>query len=100
MATLHHGLVVDPTNSKQIADALINILTNAEVWDEMSHNGTPSTCTPFANCPLHRAISFWSAQRLQAVHFYSTSDVCLVMSPKTSLGCFSTCCFATLFWGE
>ena len=41
MATLHHGLLVDPTNSKQIADALIKILTNAEVWDEMSHNGEP-----------------------------------------------------------
>ena len=39
MATLHHGLLVDPTNSRQIADALIKILTNAEVWDEMSHNG-------------------------------------------------------------
>lgn len=39
MATLHHGLLVDPTNSKQIADALIKILTNSEVWDEMSHNG-------------------------------------------------------------
>lgn len=39
MATLHHGLLVDPTNSKQIADALIKILTNSEVWDKMSHNG-------------------------------------------------------------
>jgi sucrose-phosphate synthase len=46
MATLHHGLLVDPTNSRQIADALIKILTNAEVWDEMSHNGeiTPILC--------------------------------------------------------
>lgn len=43
MATLHHGLLVDPTNSKQIADALIKILTNSEVWDEMSHNGEPQT---------------------------------------------------------
>ena len=39
MATLHHGLLVDPTNSKQIADALIKILTNSQVWDEMSQNG-------------------------------------------------------------
>ena len=39
MATLHHGLLVDPTNSKQIAEALLKILTNPEVWDEMSHNG-------------------------------------------------------------
>lgn len=39
MATLHHGLLVDPTNSKQIADALIRILTNSQVWDEMSQNG-------------------------------------------------------------
>ena len=43
MATLHHGLLVDPTNSKQIADALIKILTNSEVWDEMSHNGEPQS---------------------------------------------------------
>lgn len=42
MATLHHGLLVDPTNSKQIADALLKILTNPEVWDEMSHNGAPA----------------------------------------------------------
>ena len=28
-----------PTNSKQIADALIRILTNSQVWDEMSQNG-------------------------------------------------------------
>lgn len=41
MATLHHGLLVDPTNSKQIADALLKILTNPEVWDVMSHNGAP-----------------------------------------------------------
>ncbi|KAK9919093.1 hypothetical protein WJX75_009336 [Coccomyxa subellipsoidea] len=39
MATLHHGLLVDPTNSRQIGDALLKILTNPEVWDEMSHNG-------------------------------------------------------------
>ena len=41
MATLHHGLLVDPTNSKQIAKALLEILTNPHKWDEMSRNGAP-----------------------------------------------------------
>ena len=41
MATLHHGLLVDPTNSKQIAKALLEILTNPQTWDEMSRNGAP-----------------------------------------------------------
>lgn len=45
MATLHHGLLVDPTNSRQIGDALLKILTNPEVWDEMSHNGPPPPAT-------------------------------------------------------
>ena len=39
MATLHSGLLVDPTNSKQIADACLKILTNSELWHEMSDNG-------------------------------------------------------------
>lgn len=45
MATLHHGLLVDPTNSRQIGDALLKILTNPAVWDEMSHNGPPPPAT-------------------------------------------------------
>ncbi len=53
MATLHHGLLVDPTNSKQIADALLKILTNPEVWDEMSHNGAPP---PPATLTAHPAL--------------------------------------------
>ena len=39
MSTLHHGLLVDPTNSTEIAAALIKILTHPETWDEMSRNG-------------------------------------------------------------
>ena len=50
MATLHHGLLVDPTNSKQIADALIKILTNAQVWDEMSQNGAHFHCSFGSGC--------------------------------------------------
>ena len=41
MATLHHGLLVDPTNSGEIADALLRILTNGDTWDEMSRSGAP-----------------------------------------------------------
>lgn len=39
MSTLHHGLLVDPTNSSEISAALIRILTHPETWDEMSRNG-------------------------------------------------------------
>ena len=40
MATLHHGVVVDPTDSDAVAAALLKILTNPQVWDSMSGNGT------------------------------------------------------------
>jgi glycosyltransferase involved in cell wall biosynthesis len=57
MTTLHHGLLVDPTNSKQIADALLKILTNPEVWDEMSHNGEPPPPSPLpANAGWERMV--------------------------------------------
>lgn len=39
MATLHHGVTVEPTDSKAVAAALLNILTNPTVWSEMSING-------------------------------------------------------------
>lgn len=39
MATLHSGLLVDPANAKQIADACVKILTNNTLWQEMSENG-------------------------------------------------------------
>ncbi|KAA6420901.1 MAG: Sucrose-phosphate synthase [Trebouxia sp. A1-2] len=39
MSTLHHGLLVDPNSSKEIADALVKILTEPKEWEEMSHNG-------------------------------------------------------------
>ena len=54
MATLHHGLLVDPTNSRQIADALIKILTNSEVWDEMSHNGELRPSAERRECPARQ----------------------------------------------
>ena len=39
MQTLHSGLLVDPSNSKQIAAACLKILTNSEIWDQMNRNG-------------------------------------------------------------
>jgi len=39
MQTLHSGLLVDPTDSKEIAEACLNILTRPETWDSMSANG-------------------------------------------------------------
>ena len=39
MQTLHSGLLVDPTKSKDIAAACLKILTQPETWDKMSHNG-------------------------------------------------------------
>ena len=39
MATLHHGVVVDPTNSDAIAAALLRILANPQTWDDMSSSG-------------------------------------------------------------
>lgn len=39
MKTLHHGVTVDPTNEKELGDALLNILTHPSTWQEMSKNG-------------------------------------------------------------
>ncbi|GAB4822201.1 hypothetical protein N2152v2_009247 [Parachlorella kessleri] len=39
METLHHGVVVDPTNPAAIAEELVKILTNPQVWDQMSSSG-------------------------------------------------------------
>ena len=39
MQTLHSGLLVDPTNSKDIAAACLKILTQPKVWEKMSQNG-------------------------------------------------------------
>ena len=39
MATLHHGVVVDPTDSDAVAGALLSILTSPETWDTMSSSG-------------------------------------------------------------
>jgi len=54
MATLHHGVVVDPTNEKELGDALLNILTHPSTWQEMSKNGErkPSNLCVFG--------SFWT----------------------------------------
>ncbi len=39
MKTLHHGVVVDPTDEKAVAEALLDILTHPTKWEEMSKNG-------------------------------------------------------------
>ena len=39
METLHHGVVVEPTDSDAVAHALISILTSQDTWDSMSSNG-------------------------------------------------------------
>lgn len=37
--TLQNGILVDPTNTDEIADALLKILTDVPTWDEYSRNG-------------------------------------------------------------
>jgi len=39
MATLHHGVVVDPTDKIAVANALLSILTDPKSWDSMSVSG-------------------------------------------------------------
>lgn len=39
MATLHHGVTVDPTDPDAVAAALLKILTNPATWDDMSSSG-------------------------------------------------------------
>ena len=39
MKTLHHGVVVDPTDEAAVAEALLDILTHPSKWEEMSKNG-------------------------------------------------------------
>ena len=44
MKTLHHGVVVDPTDEKAVAEALLDILTHPTKWEEMSKNGARAEC--------------------------------------------------------
>lgn len=37
--TLQNGILVDPTDTEEIADALLRILTDVPTWDEYSRNG-------------------------------------------------------------
>jgi glycosyltransferase involved in cell wall biosynthesis len=39
MKTLHHGVTVDPTNERELGNALLDILTHPATWQEMSRNG-------------------------------------------------------------
>ena len=50
MKTLHHGVVVDPTDEAAVAEALLDILTHPTKWEEMSKNGASAAArTPAAN---------------------------------------------------
>ena len=42
MKTLHHGVTVDPTNERELGNALLEILTHPATWQEMSRNGPSS----------------------------------------------------------
>ena len=39
LGTLHHGLLVEPTDAKAVGDALLKILTTPSLWDSMAKNG-------------------------------------------------------------
>jgi sucrose-phosphate synthase len=43
MKTLHHGVTVDPTNERELGNALLEILTHPATWQEMSRNGEPKS---------------------------------------------------------
>lgn len=53
--TLKNGVLVDPTNPHEIAEALLKILTNAQLWDDLSTSGVnrinayswPSHCVKY-----------------------------------------------------
>ena len=57
MSTLHHGLLVDPGSSTAIAEACLKILTNSQLWDEMSRNGTYSPASPSSCCSVQSCSS-------------------------------------------
>lgn len=58
MDTLHHGVVVDPTDGDAVAKELIKILTSPAAWDSMSSNGIgnimsyswPAHCKRYMQC--------------------------------------------------
>ncbi|KAK9809313.1 hypothetical protein WJX73_004061 [Symbiochloris irregularis] len=80
MATLHHGLLVDPGNSTAIAEACLKILTNSQLWDDMSHNGVnnimayswPSHCKKYLEV-LESEKQFLRKQQKDAERRYSGS---------------------------
>ena len=39
LATLNHGLLVEPTDAAAIGDAIVQIITNPSQWDSMSRSG-------------------------------------------------------------
>ncbi len=86
MATLHHGLLVDPTNSKQIADALLKILTNPEVWDEMSHNGAPTPEAPVTGYCRHADCWYLDAERSVLVVRFLAVICCACLGGSGAVG--------------
>ena len=55
MKTLHHGVTVDPTDSKQLGNALLSILTNPTQWEQMSKSGMSAYICESTASPASKA---------------------------------------------
>ena len=75
MTTLHHGLLVDPNSSKEIADALVKILTEPKEWDEMSQNGIKNIMA--YSWPSHCKQVLESLEKEKRTHKTHTARLCL-----------------------
>lgn len=75
MTTLHHGLLVDPNSSKEIADALVKILTEPKEWEEMSQNGIKNIMA--YSWPSHCKQVLESLEKEKRTHKTHTVSLCL-----------------------
>jgi len=71
MATLHHGVVVDPTDSDAVAAALLNILTKPSTWSSMSTSGVDNIMAYSWPAHCKRYMEAMDIER----RFYSSSTV-------------------------
>ena len=78
MTTLHHGLLVDPNSSKEIADALVKILTEPKEWEEMSQNGIKNIMA--YSWPSHCKQVLESLEKEKQYH--KTHTVSLLLLPQ------------------
>lgn len=74
MKTLHHGVTVDPTDSNQLGNALLSILTNHSEWERMSKAGIKN---------IH-AYS-WLAHSRKCLEAISREKAAMVFEGQTSL---------------